>query len=870
MRKRRVRPATFLALLLALHGAGAAEVALTPQEQAWVRAHPVLDMAMDQYNPPISFRRADADANAAPYAGACYDYAQLVANKTGLTFRYTGSTWDEALRKGMAHEVDAVLCARERPERKSRLNFSAPYLELPIAMVTRPEHADTRTLTDFAGQRIGVIRNSVRVPVMRARCPACVVVELDTSQEAMRQLLRREVDAFFDDLPVVQRVINEAGSPLKIALLYYYSEAATVRLALRNDAPELLSIIDKGVAAISAEEHARIRAHWLGTAEGAPVQRELPLTPAQHAWLAAHPVIRVAVDSGRAPLEWRGEDGALHGISVEFLRRVEEQLGVRFTLVAAKDVADELAGIERRTVDLVSAITQTPGRSPYMLVSEPYLNTPIVIFAGNGAPPGGLSGLIGKPVAVGARTGVADALQRDWPGVRLEPVSNFRAATDLLHTGKVQAIVAPLLTGTHQLMELGAGDVRVAGETEYNYQIGIGVRADWPELLPMLNAALAAIPKAERDGYRQKWSTIHYAHDLDYRPLGALLLAVLVAVTFIVQLRVMVKRRTAELRAEVVTRRAREEEIQQLNNALEQRVSSRTAQLQQANEELRLATDQLVQTEKVASLGRLVAGIAHELSTPLGSTLTAATTLRAHVESFGRALAAGTLKRSSADTFVVQCHQASEIIERNAFRAAGLIDNFKELAVDQASVRRRLFPLRRTVEEVIVSHRNAWKHTAHRIDVDIDPALELDSFPGPLAQVLSNMLENTLVHGFDGIASGLVHIAARRHDDRVRLTYTDNGRGIPADYRNKIYDPFFTTRLGQGGSGLGLYIVQTLVTGVLGGTITLLGDGAKGTQFQLDLPLSAPKLTEQHAPGAHGMVATPDLPGTPLQQPAQA
>jgi len=856
--------AAFL-ILLAICGADATRhanaqapgVVFTPQEQEWIKAHPVLTMALDETNPPVIFRRSDADG--AAFAGACFDYAELTAHNTGLTFRYEGSTWNEALKKGMAHQVDGVLCARERPERKTRLNFSVPYLELPIAMATRPDHPETQSMSAFAGERIAVVRGTVRVPVVRARCPECRIVEAGSPQEGMEMVLRRQADGFFDDLPVIQRLMTATPGQFKVALLYYDSEAATVRLALRNDAPELLSIINKGLAAISGAEHEQIRARWLGGAEGAPVQRALQLSAIQRAWLDTHRVIRVAVDSSRAPIEWRGDDGALRGISLEFLARVGDMLGVHFELVPVANVADELSSIEQRRVDLAASIAQTPSRQRFMLLSEPYLSTPLVIFSTAGTiPAGGLAGLKGQRVAVSARTAVADAMQRDWPEIHSVPTGNFRDATQLLRSGKVSAIVGPLLTGTHQLVELGASDVHVVGETDYRYQIGIGVRSDWPELLPMLNMALASIPKSERDSYRQKWSTVHFEHDIDYRPLGALALAVVIAVAFIVQLRVMVKRRTRELQAEVATRRAREEDIQQLNAALELRVEQRTAELRQANEDLRTAADQLVQTEKVASLGRLVAGIAHELNTPLGSTLTAATTLKSHLGAFRNGLAAGTLKRSAADDFMGQCLQACEIIERNAFRAAGLIDNFKELAVDQASARRRRFPLKRTVEEVLATHHNAWKNTPHQIALDIDESIELDSFPGPLAQVLSNMLENTLVHGFSPERAGHVRISAQLRGAGVELAYSDDGAGIPAEYRNKIYDPFFTTRLGQGGSGLGLYIVQSLVTGVLGGQISVQSNPGQGTVFHIHLPLSAPDLSEGTAGAAHGLVALPD------------
>ncbi len=584
----------------------------------------------------------------------------------------------------------------------------------------------------------------------------------------------------------------------------------------------------------------------------------LRLSVAQRAWLAEHPVLKVAVDTNRAPIEWLGEDGVMRGISPNMLQRIGGMLGVRFELVPSKGVGDQIDRLKRGEADIVSAISQTPERSAFLALTTPFITTPVVIYNRVGAPPtGGLAGLAGKRVGVSARTNVEESLRKEWKSLRIVPVQNFRQATEWLRAGDLDAFVGPLMTGTHQLVEQGASDIRVAGETDYAYQIGFGVRNDMPELLPLLDMALAAIPRAERDAIRQKWSTIQYSHETDYRPLGALAVAVLVAVAFIVQLRVMVKRRTAQLQQEVAVRRAREEEIRELNAALEQRVEQRTAQLRQANEELRLAADQLVQTEKVASLGRLVAGIAHELNTPLGSTLTAATTLRDLVRDFGNGLSNGALKRSQAEELVRQCQQACAIIERNAHRAAGLIENFKEIAVDQASERRRTFRLRTTVDEVITTHRNAWKNTPHEIAVEIPDSIELDSFPGPLAQVLSNLLENSLVHAFACHSAGRVVIHASLAEQRVCLSYSDNGAGIPAEFRNKVYDPFFTTRMGQGGSGLGLYIVQTLVSGVLGGTIALHSEAGRGTRFHIALPLVAPEPDDATARATHGVVGLP-------------
>ena len=181
------------------------------------------------------------------------------------------------------------------------------------------------------------------------------------------------------------------------------------------------------------------------------------------------------------------------------------------------------------------------------------------------------------------------------------------------------------------------------------------------------------------------------------------------------------------------------------------------------------------------------------------------------------------------------------MLERNTTRAADLIGQFKQVAVDQTSVRRRRFGLRQTVEEVLATLQPLFKRTAHRVELAIPPELELDSYPGPLEQVVANLVGNSISHGFQGVAAGLIEIrAAPLDEDRVQIDYADNGVGIPEANRARIFEPFFTTQMGQGGSGLGLYIVYSLVTGLLGGAIQVDSAPGQGARFILVLPRTAP------------------------------
>ncbi|KAB2936235.1 MAG: PAS domain S-box protein [Candidatus Contendobacter sp.] len=286
--------------------------------------------------------------------------------------------------------------------------------------------------------------------------------------------------------------------------------------------------------------------------------------------------------------------------------------------------------------------------------------------------------------------------------------------------------------------------------------------------------------------------------------------------------------------SDVTDRKRAEEELERHREHLEERVTERTA-------ELRQAMRQLVQAEKLAALGHLVAGVAHELNTPLGNARLVASTLSDELRAFAAAVDAGALRRSQVDTFLNRGREAVDLLERNTARAADLIGHFKQVAVDQTSARRRRFDLRQTVEELLAALQPQFKRTAHRIALDIPPGLELDSYPGPLEQVLANLVGNSLAHGFAGVEAGRIQLRAQALDPtQLILRYADNGIGIPPAILNRIFEPFFTTRLGQGGSGLGLYIVYNLVTGVLGGTIRVHSQPGQGTVFTLALPRTAP------------------------------
>ena len=298
------------------------------------------------------------------------------------------------------------------------------------------------------------------------------------------------------------------------------------------------------------------------------------------------------------------------------------------------------------------------------------------------------------------------------------------------------------------------------------------------------------------------------------------------------------EQKNAALQSELEAKHRYEAQILELNSTLEQRVADRTQELTEAMAQLTTTQDELVRSEKLSALGALVAGIAHELNTPIGNSLTVASTLQDHTNAF-RAGMEGGLTRSQLQEYVDNTQQGTGILMRSLHHAAELVASFKQVAVDQTSVNRRTFLLNDTVAEILLTLGPTLRKTSHTVQCDIPADIKMDSYPGPLGQIVTNLVNNAVLHAFEERKQGVIRLSARGLPGGfVEFVVSDNGQGIPAGHLPKVFDPFFTTKLGKGGSGLGLNIVYNLATTMLGGSIRVDSRQGEGARFTLVLPLA--------------------------------
>ena len=313
-----------------------------------------------------------------------------------------------------------------------------------------------------------------------------------------------------------------------------------------------------------------------------------------------------------------------------------------------------------------------------------------------------------------------------------------------------------------------------------------------------------------------------------------------------------------------IERTRRERELESHRFHLEELVTARTAELTAAkarteasnlalsvaNQDLASALntlsatqEELVRRDKLAALGALVAGVAHELNTPIGNSLVAATTLADRAHSFSDSYATG-LTRSMVEKFIADATTAGDLLVRSLQRAANLVSSFKQVAVEQTTAQRCRF----SVAESIQGIDALCGVPGFTIHASVAGTIEIDSYPGPLTDVLLNLVTNAIVHGYAGQVSGDVYVSAKPAGlGWIELSVEDRGVGIAPANLKRLFDPFFTTRLGMGSSGLGLYITHNIVSGILGGRIQITSEVGRGSSFVLVLPTVAPMF--QH--GAH-------------------
>ncbi len=269
---------------------------------------------------------------------------------------------------------------------------------------------------------------------------------------------------------------------------------------------------------------------------------------------------------------------------------------------------------------------------------------------------------------------------------------------------------------------------------------------------------------------------------------------------------------------------------------VENKVTERTAELETALLHLQESHEQLARSEARATMSTLVASASHELKTPIGNGVMAASTMVHEANEFAHKVEANTLKRSELTQFVARMQEGARLVLHNLERSGELLNHFRQVAADQASEQQRSFDLAEVVHDIVATLAPSLKRHPHRVVVDITPGIRMDSQPGALGQIVINLINNAYLHAFEQRSNGLLTIHGEADGDRISLSFCDNGCGMPQDVLERVFQPFFSTKIGKGGTGLGMAIVENLARKALGGDLQVTSTPGEGTRIDIQLP----------------------------------
>ncbi len=768
-------------------------------ERAWLSAQTEIHIGVMDAWPPMSYVNDQGVAQ-----GIGLDYLEAINRRLGGMLVPKPAPFKQNYEQVKNRQLDGIMDITPKPDREPFFEFTKPYMAIPHVFVGRKDGPYYDSADDLNGRIVALEKGYYNVKIFRNEYPQVMVKEYGSTAEALDAVSRGEADAYAGNRVVAMYLIDKE---LLINLVIQgRMKKPTVKLniGVRKDWPMLARIIDRAIADISPDEARQIHKRWVGELKKGAHDRVLKITKEERAWLDSHSALRLGIDHSWPPVEWIDENGRYQGITSEYIELITEMLGL--SIVSADRLAwtDVLEKAKRGEIDLLPAPASTPERRKYLNFTKPYLSFPFVIFTPQNAPlVTRLMDLYGKTVAVEDGYVSFEYLQRDHPMIKLIKYKTTQEILAALSMGKVDAYVGNLTVTSYLIKKSGYTNIKVAAPTPYNFDLSIGVRKDWPELIPILDKALSMIDEEQRNEIRQKWLTLHYEKGVDYKLVRKVIVSATVIIVLILLCLLFVYRKEQMLQAAKA-------ETDNANKAY-----------QIANAQLLQANSKLKEMDKMKSM--FIASISHELRTPLNSII-----------GFSGMMMQGTFGELNEkyQDYIMR-------VNRSGQHLLGLITEIIDISKIEAGrvdVMQDHFALDEIFSEAVKGLRQQIEKKGLSLKVDVPQDVAMCTDKRRLYQCLLNLLSNAMKYSEEG---GIV-LTAEEQDDEVLLTVSDTGIGVSKTDQTRLFEAFERMeshlKVNAGGTGLGLYLTKKIATDLLQGDVGMESELGRGSTFWIRVP----------------------------------
>ena len=559
-------------------------------------------------------------------------------------------------------------------------------------------------------------------------------------------------------------------------------------------------------------------------------------------WMKEHPVIYVGPDPVFGPIEFIDEDDHYKGIAADYIEWIEKNIPLHFEVIRLDNWSDILDALKLEDIDMLGAATYTNERSEYMLFTDVFINMPnIIVTREDYKGKAKLEDLKGESVVVMDDYASEDYLEEFYPEINLVPVKSIEEGLSLVSIGNKDYMLATVGQVSFYLKNSTITNLKLSGNVELTFNLSFAVRKDYDILIGILNKALNEIPKNEKDRIYRKWISIEVESLINrqlFYSLLVLLAVVLVIVSIILFFNRTLKRqvfeKTQALHKELVERHEIEKELEKLNKSLEFKVEERTQELQDTLHNLKSVQSELIETEKMASLSRVLVNISHKLNTPIGNCITTSSYMENLLKTLSETLETGELSKRSFLKSIKDLNYSIEIMANEFQVSKHFLDQIKVVSQLELEQVKQSINMLIYVKNLENSFQDLINKQGITFIIECEDSINIDTSEIILDNIFRVLIDNSIVHGLKEVEKGIIKITITQKDDFIWIVYNDNGMGIDSDIINSIYEPLFTTTMGTT-SGLGLNILYNTVKTYLNGELEIKSKMNDGVTFNIKI-----------------------------------
>lgn len=766
---------------------------LTEEEKKWISEHPTVRATNYTRWAPLDYYDGEKPN------GFSVDYLNLVASKIGVKIDYISSESIVDIHEQLKNkEVDIAHALVSNVQREEYLNFTTPYLTMPLYYFGRIGAEPIKTIEDLEGRRVGVINGIASATVIKNNYSHLTLFEQDSVVEAFQSLSEGEIDVFTVILPIANYTISRNGitgvEVIGQSVFPELNQGNPIRLAVRKDWPVFVDILEKGKAVITDAEFRELSSRWQAEYQN---ESSIGLTSEEREWLARNRVIRVTADPDIAPLEFIDQFGRIDGISGSYLKEIGEKLNVRFEWIGNDNFNDGMKSFQAGDADILSAVVRTDARREIMNFTDSYLSLANVIFTRDDNQVfGTMDGLYGHTIAQIKGFSLTEYIRRDYPNINIVEVDSISEALTLVATGEVDASVGDILTSSYYIADAGYTQLVVVGEAPYSTELAMGVSLELPLLASAMRKAMRAIPASSKAEIFSNWQSLNIDVKQDYDVIWQII-SISSAVIVIILIWILSLRRE-------VTRR------------------------QIIEDELKVTQASALAANKAKS--NFLANMSHEIRTPLNAIIGFSEVMSSGI--FGK------IKEKKYRDYIKDIKYSGEHL-------ATVVNDILDLSkIDTGrwQLYEKEFDILTCAKETVkmLASQSDKKGVALSLDEQfLNPDIVVFGDEHAIKRALINLMSNAVKFTDRG---GKVKCFLSSEDDgALRIVVSDTGIGIPPEKIQHVLIPFGQGHEGQrhkeAGTGLGLPIVKHLVE-LHHGHFILESEVGTGTKATMWLPQS--------------------------------